>query len=356
VLYYSLTTSMLAYCQIFALLMVPAQWVAVSVLSSRNKFLKFLAIGTIIIGILILPMLLMLFRAVQRSTFWYSLPDVLVILHQLCARFINLPLRQLGPIRHSMIVLAIIVAIPVALPFVGVVSGLIKELDPSKLFAYACVVLAATFPFSYLLLFSLLIKPVYVIRYVLPSLPFFLLLAAGLCELRPNLMRPGFALLLTANVFGTLEYYRVPTKPDWRSVAQYLIMEVQAGDKLAVIPGGEWYTLKYNLARLGSSGWSSTLVFPNCGAENVYQCAVAGPAVVSSGPITSRLWTIEINDAPDYSDRPIVEHLSRRYPFSCHREFRDISVRIYSLNDGEGCNCGPPRPTSSAAPANRAKH
>ena len=135
-------------------------------------------------------------------------------------------------------------------------------------------------------MFSILIKPVYVIRYVLPSLPLFLLfLAAGLCDLRPYLMRAGFAVLLTVNVFGTLEYYRLPMKPDLRRVAQYLILKVRAGDKLAVIPGNEWYSLKFNLAQLGRTGWSSMLVFPTHGTDNVYQSAVDSPISAAIGPI-----------------------------------------------------------------------
>ena len=90
-------------------------------------------------------------------------------------------------------------------------------MDKSKLFAYTYAALGATVPFASLMTFSILIKPIYVMRYVLPSLPFFLLLlAAGLCELPLLIMTTGFALLLTANVFGTVEYYRVPTKPDRR--------------------------------------------------------------------------------------------------------------------------------------------
>jgi hypothetical protein len=159
-------------------------------------------------------MLLMISRAVNGGTFWYKSENVFIALHQLSARFINLPLRQLGPMPHTIVVLTLIMIIPVALLFFGLTSA-VQRMDKSKLFAYTYAALGATVPFASLMTFSILIKPIYVMRYVLPSLPFFLLLlAAGLCELPLLIMTTGFALLLTANVFGTVEYYRVPTKPD----------------------------------------------------------------------------------------------------------------------------------------------
>jgi hypothetical protein len=206
-------------------------------------------------------------------------------------------------------------------------------MDRGKLFGYACAALGATFPLACLLTASLLIQPIYVMRYVLPSLPFFLLiLAAGLCELRATVMRAGFVVLLAANVLGTLEYYRVPSKPDWRQAAEYLVSRVRAEDKLAMIPWYQWCPLKYNLSRLGHTDLAPMVVFPARDSISYLPSRSAMSAALA--PTYSRLWII--SEAPGPRDNDILEDLDKRYPCSCQRNFRGISVTLYALKDCEG--------------------
>jgi mannosyltransferase len=329
--YYSLATAALAYCQILSLLMLPAQWATLTVLPGRRRVLRFVVAGTVIVGILILPMVLMSLPLVQAEVDWITPPDVLLALHQLSVRFINIP-HTLGPVPHTMMVLIIIIVAPIALPFLGVAS-VVQEMDRGKLFGYACAALGATFPLACLLTASLLIQPIYVMRYVLPSLPFFLLiLAAGLCELRATVMRAGFVVLLAANVLGTLEYYRVPSKPDWRQAAEYLVSRVRAEDKLAMIPWYQWCPLKYNLSRLGHTDLAPMVVFPARDSISYLPSRSAMSAALA--PTYSRLWII--SEAPGPRDNDILEDLDKRYPCSCQRNFRGISVTLYALKDCEG--------------------
>jgi hypothetical protein len=174
---------------------------------------------------------------------------IVVALHQLALRFINLP-RELDPLPHTVVLLSVVILVPSALPILGIGLGL-RKVERDKLFGYSCAIFGAILPIVCLLTASFLLKPVYVMRYVVPSLPFFLLtLAAGLFELPPAFMKVGLGLLLVGNSFGTLEYYRVPTKPIWPGAIDYLVSDLRPDDRIALIPSYERIALDYNLSRL----------------------------------------------------------------------------------------------------------
>ena len=332
-LYYSLVTGALAYCQFFSLLMLPAQLAALYSLRPGGKLLKVLAFSIFMIGMLSLPMAFMLWR-MRPDADWISRPNVVMALHQLAVRFINLP-RRIGPLPHIVVLLSVITIVPLALPIFGVASGL-RGMDRAKLFGYSCAGFGAILPVAALLTASLLIKPVYVMRYVLPSLPFFLLLlAAGLCELRPALMKVGLGLLVVANVFGTLEYYRVPTKPDWREAIEYLLSRVDPDDKVAIFPGYETCTFDYNLSRLDRSLPKARVVFPEKPDSTVYELSTS----IMSTPHAvrySRLWIISAD--PPLGDakvlNAVIENLDERYPYRYKTDFIGISVTLYALKRG----------------------
>ena len=324
--YYSLAAAALAYCQILSLNTLPAQWAALNVLRIRGRVLGLVTAGTVIAGILILPFVF-ISSQIQDQVGWVKRPDVLIALHQLAVRFINLPL-QLGPIPHTTAILAIIILAPIALPFFGAASAL-RGMHKGKFFAYACTVLGASFPVAGLLAASLLIKPIYVMRYALPALPFFLLfLAAGLCELRQAAMRAGLAVLLTANFFGTMEYYRVPSKPDWRQASEYLVSRVRPEDKLGIIPGYEWEALEYNLSRVSHTDLTPIVVF----GWNFISSPSPNAMAAAFAPAYARLWIIGVDD-PDSHDTDILRDLNQHYPCRSQRDFKHISVTIFTLKD-----------------------
>jgi mannosyltransferase len=329
-LYYSLVTGALAYCQFFSLLVLPAQLAALCALRPGGKLLKLVACSIFMIGILSLPMAFMLWQ-IRADADWIARPNVVVALHQLAVRFINLP-RSIGPLPHMVLLLSAITLVPLALPILGVASGL-RGMDRAKLFGYSCAGFGAILPVVALLTASFLIKPVYVMRYVLPSLPFFLLLlAAGLCELRPALMKVGLGLLVVANVFGTLEYYRVPTKTDWREAIEYLVSRIHPDDKVAIFPGYESYAFDYNLSRLDRSLPKATVVFPE---ERDPIASELSTSVMSTPHAVrySRLWIISADPPPRDAKvlNAVMESLDERYPYRYKTDFRGISATLYAL-------------------------
>jgi hypothetical protein len=329
-LYHSLVTAALAYCQFFSLLVLPAQLAALYILRPGGKLLKVVVCSIFMIGILSLPMAFMLWQ-VRANADWIARPNAAVALHQLAVRFINLP-RRIDPLPHTVVLLSVVTLVPIALPIFGVASGL-RGVDRNKLFGYSCAGFGAILPVVGLLTASFLIKPVYVIRYVLPSLPFFLLLlAAGLCELRPALMKVGLGLLLIANGFGTLEYYRVPTKADWPDAIEYLVSRIRPDDKVAIIPRYECDAFDYNLSRLGRSLPKGTVLLPEEQHSITYDLSTN----VMSAPHAARyprLWII-ISDPPPRDAKvlnAVMESLDERYPYRYKANFRGISVTLYAL-------------------------
>lgn len=332
-LYYSLVTGALAYCHFFSLLVLPAQLAALCALRPGGKLLKVVASSTFMIGLLSLPMAFMLWH-IRANTDWIARPSLVVALHQLAVRFTNLP-QRIGLLPHTVVLLSVITLVPLALPIFGVASGL-RGIDRDKLFGYSCAGFGAILPMVSLLAASFLIKPLYVIRYVLPSLPFFLLLlAAGICELRPALMKVGLGLLLVTNVFGTLEYYRVPTKPDWPAAIEYLVSRIRPDDKVAIFPGYESWAFDYNLSRLDLSLPKATVVFP----EEWDSVADLSTSVISAPHAArySRLWIISADPPPGDVKvlNAVMVSLEKVYLHSYKKGFRGISVTLYALKGFE---------------------
>ena len=338
--YYSLLTGALAYCHVLSLLMLPAQWAALSVLRPGRRILKFVAASVLFIGILSVPMTAFMLPAAMS---WYGLSYQQTIaprpskieLQELTLRFVNLPVN-VGPLPHFRILLAVATIVLVALPFAGVASCM-RGMDRKKLFGYSCGAFSVIFPVAALLIASFLTPHRYYnLRYIVPSLPFFLLLlAAGLNEARPAMMKVGFGLLLVANCFGTLEYYRTPTKPDWRSAVEYLIPRIRRDDKLALIPWQARCSFDYNLSRLSGSLPPAAIVFPLTTGFLVPSSTDEMLAAVA--PTYSRLWIIFEDPGPPRNKVPkqILEDLGKRYPYHRRRDFWRLSVFFYALKDHE---------------------
>jgi mannosyltransferase len=322
---YSLVTAALAYCQFFSLLVLPAQLAALYVSRPSSKVLKVVASSILMIGILSLPMVFMLWQ-IRATADWIVCPNVVVALHQLAVRFINLP-QRIGLLPHTVVLLSVVTLVPLALPIFGVGSGL-RRVERDKLFGYSCATFGAILPVVCLLTASFLVKPVYVMRYVLPSLPFFLLLlAAGLCELPPALMKVGLGLLLVANFFGTLEYYRVPTKPDWPGAINYLVSEIRPDDRIALIPSYERTSLDYNLSRLDRSLPKGIVLLPKEQDSLIASDLSTNVMSARHAARYSRLWIIT-SDPPPHDAKvlnAVMETLNEQYPYRHKSDFRKIS-------------------------------
>ena len=140
------------------------------------------------------------------------------------------------------------------------------------------------------------VKPMYSLRYLLPCLPVFcLLIAGGLRAMvrRWELLGLSLAgLLVVINLAGTWTMQGTSQKPDWRSLAAYLVQEARAGD--VVVPEPFW-----NAKPLGYYASDKLAIYDGVPLPATAD-GVAG-AISGATAGRSRLWLVE--DVGHYGDR-----------------------------------------------------
>lgn len=102
------------------------------------------------------------------------------------------------------------------------------------------------------------VAPLFLTRYLLPALPAYLvLIAVGLCQIRPPSARWSVgALLLAISIVATLPIYAGGLKEDWRGVARLVAAQEQPGDLIVLvdediaIPFNYYYTGRADQLRL----------------------------------------------------------------------------------------------------------
>ena len=97
------------------------------------------------------------------------------------------------------------------------------------------LLLAISVPFVFAVAVSLLVKPIFISRYLLPALPLVALLAAFGFE---RIAKPLPIIMVVAVIIlgfsEVLRYYRLPATQDWRGVMAYIDSNAQPGDELMV--------------------------------------------------------------------------------------------------------------------------
>jgi 4-amino-4-deoxy-L-arabinose transferase-like glycosyltransferase len=151
------------------------------------------------------------------------------------------------------------------------------------------------------------VKPLYSLRYALPFLPPFCLLAAwGVDVVIPRHKAAGLLLagaLLASNLAGTAVMAELPQKPDWRQLTATLIAEAQAGDLVVPEPFWNAKPLRYYAGgRLAVYDLAPLPATP----EEVQRC------VEELGIVERRIWLVE--DVGHYGDpdRLLYQALMKR--------------------------------------------
>jgi hypothetical protein len=115
----------------------------------------------------------------------------------------------------------------------------------------ALLLLWLCLPIGLTLAFSIGYKPIFVDRYLLSTLPAFILLLAWALEQLP---RPLFILFLAiwilAGGIRLIDVYEQRNKHDWREVFVFLSEQASPGDQLAMFPFFEQQNYRYYQARL----------------------------------------------------------------------------------------------------------
>jgi len=180
-------------------------------------------------------------------------------------------------------------------------------------------------------------KPVFVPRFLLVSLPPFLLAAgAGLAEIRRPLLR-GSALALIAffSIFALAGYYQA-RKADWRAATNLVLSEVRPGDSVLFYEasGRLFFDFYRGKTRLGEN--SLINAYPaRYGMEDFLRGGEEGPTpeqLRSIGENSRRVWLVLYHDripGMGKDSRYIVEFLDGRFPGRTAKWFSGVRILLY---------------------------
>ncbi len=186
--------------------------------------------------------------------------------------------------------------------------------------------------------------PILVPRYVLVSVPAFVLVAAGALGRLPHrrLLWGLIAVLLVFEVEATASSVTDGSREDWRGLAAKVATEGRPDDGLIVVPGYQRMPFEYELLEHSDSDALPQPLLPRqpWGEQPLY--GGDGPAVSALDLGAERIWVVVGTDAPDddalvaeveaaLADRVLVEDIP----------YGDVSVRRYdSVAAGSGDPAG----------------
>jgi mannosyltransferase len=341
IVFYIFATALIAYCNIIAMVTLPAQWCALCFLWPSRDATKRVIAATGIIALLVAPAAFMIWHAAAGQGAWIQRPDSGALYH-LAARFLNLPAsiaQPAGGAAPSELVIDLEAAFALAflvLAALGAARTWIRQ-ERERSLGYLCAGVGAILPIIVLFAVSQL-KPLFVVRYLFFCLPFFaLLMAAGICELRRSaIVIAGLTGLVVFNLWADWKYYAYPYKPDWRSAISYFSAHVRQGDELALVEAFSRWSFDYNLARFDGAMPSFAIVFPRWDGlfrvdghyPNSAIMMRPNPALMAAlAPTYARLWVI--SEDPKRKEDPVFAAFNAKYRYRCRRSFRRISVTLY---------------------------
>ena len=193
-------------------------------------------------------------------------------------------------------------------------------------------------PVAVATVFSLLVKPVFVDRYLIGSLGAMVLLAgAGIARLQPRwLCVPVLLLFLYGSARCLDRWYSRNAGDDWRSTTAYVLSQAHPGDgAVFYVPAGK-RCFDYYRGRLGGSASPTTLELALETEVDQKPDIQAGLQPLSSLPAAyERVWLFLNHDLghpgpSDQADRAaLLNHLDGNYVLQWERDFADIKVRLY---------------------------
>ena len=196
----------------------------------------------------------------------------------------------------------------------------------------ALLVLLLLVPFAGSLLVSLR-RPIFYTRTLIwTSIPFYILLAAGLLQLRFRLLIVAATLLLVLlNASSLWGYYRFYEPEDWRGVASYVASAAQPGDVVLFNAGWMQIPFDYYNRRAGMQldehGLPADLF--DRGILEPKMASADIPRLDELAAGRQRVWLIYSHDWYTDPQRIITPHLSSTLSEISVRNFKGVKVYLY---------------------------
>lgn len=213
---------------------------------------------------------------------------------------------------------------------------------PRETWRYVFLLLWFTFPILLVFLLSQL-KPLFVIRYFVFTIPAIVLLAAaGLAHIRPRIL-----LGATMVIFGLLSLKGVASfyqkdfdifREDWRSASRYILANAQPGD--VIFFHQPLTRMPYEYYRsVTPASHPPSVIYPQHGDRLVFRDFYAGrapDAFLAGVPARyGRIWVAlsynQLPSGPDLTTRFLTDLFGKQYHNVVVQSFPGIEVRLYSM-------------------------
>lgn len=308
---YVVSSVLAVYTHYFALLVLAAQWASLPFLRLRALPWKALVGSALAIGLLVLP-LGALVLAGAPGMGWVPRSG----LHAIYDLFLHLAGYAGKP---ALVAYAILCMMALAGPLRRRTALVVSWLVVPVVLAW---------------LLSL-VKPLFVPRFLIVSLPAFVILAAaGLGSIRrPAPLAAALGAFVLIALPGIRFQYRQPFQEDWRGVAGHVLSRARPGDALVFHLGSGRGPFDWYRRRSFADHAPPTTIFPTSGGEDEL------PTVLRSLPDGfGRVWLI-LAPAPSFPERGaagrlVQASLSAIYPSVEETKFARITVRLYQRPQG----------------------
>jgi mannosyltransferase len=181
--------------------------------------------------------------------------------------------------------------------------------------------------------FSLLVKPVFVDRFLIVVLaPLVLLAGAGIARVRPRWLCVLILLLfLGGSTRGLNRWYSAGGSDDWTGATTYVLSRTRTGDGAVFHVGGGKRCFDYYCSRWGGRACPTTLDLvreTTVGRTRKFQL---DSQRLSSLPNTyDRIWLLLSHDSAFPFDRAgILNSLAHHFVLQSERDFKSITVQLY---------------------------
>jgi hypothetical protein len=342
---YVAATTLAVYTHSLAILILPAQGLTLLFLqrewSKRRPLLWVMSL----VALLLVPMFIL-------TAYWYSGGEEWI------ARKIGVP--GLASLREVAVTFAGGIAPPwvrqrslevlTALGVLMFLANWVKGSGPATFRAngYACAVIALVAPIALLMCISQAI-PLFIVRYVLICLPFYVLIVAtGWCQFRDRrVAASGVALLVLLSLWGDQAYYSYSARPNWREAINFVNSDARDGDRLIFVPAESRFEFDHNFKRFCPRTVGFSVVYPQWNSffevgGKYYRNDELRDAALKLTP--NRLWVVVEADLAEISPQRLVADLNTRYPSVRVKHFGQLWIIVCAL----GSNLVPVGPSSVA--------
>ncbi|MBV8137950.1 MAG: glycosyltransferase family 39 protein [Deltaproteobacteria bacterium] len=324
---YIAATTLAIYSHNLAMLILPAQFVAIFLFREEARLVRIRLAGALCIAFLLVsPLFLIAALLYRRDNDWIAAsigPPGLNSLREVLGSFAaGTPAPRIAG--------QLLELLFVAGAFLYFQRFVTASRRGSKEFgSYALIVGAFALPIALLMGVSQL-EPLFIPRYVLICLPFLVVMVAvgWLLSGSRLVAAVGLMLLVGLSLRVDQSYYLNPYKPDWPEATKFIVDNARHGDKLAFVPSYGRFEFEHNLQRVVGGDSQLTIIYPTVDAAGHSFDSLSLMKIALNTPC-DRLWVVSSGEM--IFEKQVFNELmlNSKYGVVFRENFRGISVTFY---------------------------